>query len=94
VRVIYATSAQEDLAAIDAWISQDDPDRAISFVRELQDAADDLINGPSRFPPVDTERYPGIHRRNHGSYRILYRVTADEILILHVRHGRRDLPDL
>lgn len=93
MKVTYASSALEDLDAIDAWISQDDPDRAISFVRELQDAADDLVNGPLRFPSLDAKR-PDIHRRNHGSYRILYRIAATEILILHVHHGRRDLPSL
>lgn len=94
MKVRYAASALEDLDAIDSWISRDDPERAITFVRELQDAAGDLTNGPGRYPLLDADRYPDVHRRNYRDYRILYRVTADEVVILHVHHGRRDTPDL
>ena len=94
MKVVYASSALEDLDAIDAWIARDDPARAIMFVRGLQDAADDLADAPLRFPLVDARRYPGVHRRNHRGYRILYRVSPDEVLILHIHHGRRQIPEL
>lgn len=93
MKVIYTSSAQEGLDAIGVWIALDDPDRAISFVRKLQDVADDLASGPQRFPPLDALRSPDVHRRNYRGYRILYQVTADHIVILHVRHGRHDTPD-
>ena len=94
MKVTYALSALEDLDAIDAWISRDDPARAITFVRALQDAADDLVNGPSRFPLLDGDRYSDVRRRNHRGNRILYRVAGEDILILHIHHGRRATPDL
>ena len=90
--VTYAITAQEDLDAIRRWIARDDPNRAISFVRELQDRADDLVRGPQRFPLIDEDRLPGIRRRNHRGYRIIYCVTEAEITILHVHHGRRGAP--
>lgn len=94
MNIQYAASALEDLDAIDIWISRDSPERAISFVRELQDVIEGLVDGPGRFPLLDADRYPDVHRRNYRDYRILYRVSADAIMILHVHQGRRDTPDL
>lgn len=94
MKVTYASSAQEDLDSIRRWIARDDRSRAITFVRELQAIADDLANGPERFPLLDETRYPDVRRRNYQSYRILYRATDDEVVILHIHHGRRALPDL
>lgn len=94
MKVNYAQSAREDLDAIRRWIARDDRARAIGFVRELQAAADELENGPELYPLLDGVRFPGVHRRNYRGYRIFYRVTVEEILIIHVHHGRRATPAL
>ena len=94
MNVVYAASAQEDLDAIDVLISRGAPDRAITFVRELQAIADDLANGPARFPLVDARRFPNVHRRNHKGFRIPYRTATDHVEILPVHHDRRATPDV
>lgn len=92
MKLVYARSAQEDLDSIRRRIARDDRVRAISFVRELMDLAEDLTNGWERFPLLDAVRYPGVRRRNYRGYRILYRVVDAEVIVLHVHHGARDTP--
>jgi toxin ParE1/3/4 len=50
MRVAYATAARYDLVEIGAWIAEDNPSRAESFVNELQDACDSLAHMPRAFP--------------------------------------------
>ena len=90
--VDFTPAARDDLAAIGQWIAQDNPLRAITFVDELIDAAEDLVNGLERFPEIDPRRYPGVRRRNHRAYRIYYRLTDDTIAILNIHRGRRRTP--
>ena len=89
MKVTYASSARDDLDAIRRWIARDDRKRAITFVRELQDAAEQIGYGPMHYPLLEGSRFPGVRRRNHRGYRILYRVGSDEIVILNIHHGRR-----
>lgn len=92
MKVVYARSAREDIDSIRRWIARDDRARAIDFVRDLTDRAEDLASGPERFPLIDPIRYPGVRRRNHRGYRIVYRAVDAEVVILHIRHGARDTP--
>lgn len=90
--VDFAPAARDDLTEIGEWIAQDNPSRAVSFLDELIDCANDLVNGPYRYPEVDAKRYPGVRRRNHKAYRIYYRVAHETIMILNIHHGRRSAP--
>lgn len=94
MNLVYASTALEDLDGISEWIARGDPDRALSFVGELRAAADALIDTGLLYPSLDEQRYPGVRRRNVRNYRILFRVTADEVAILHFHHGRRATPPL
>ena len=80
------------LASIDeiaGYIAKDNPTRAISFLRELQDAVTKL------------QAHPGIGRAGrvpgtrelvlHKNYIAIYRVRGDDVEILRLHHTARNL---
>ncbi len=80
------------LASIDeiaGYIAKDNPTRAISFLRELQDAVTKL------------QAHPGIGRAGrvpgtrelvlHKNYIAIYRVRGDDVEILRLHHAARNL---
>jgi plasmid stabilization system protein ParE len=87
--VVVTASAEADLESIGDHIAQDDPLRALSFVRELRQACLLLADAPLAFPAVPRFEGAGIRRKVHGNYLIFYRIRTD-IEILHVLHGAMD----
>jgi toxin ParE1/3/4 len=83
---------QTALASVDeiaSHIAKDNPTRATSFVRELQDAVTKL------------QAHPGIGRAGrvpgtrelvlHKNYTAIYRVRGDDVEILRLHHAARNL---
>lgn len=88
--VRISAEAERDLEAIGDFIAEDNPDRAISFIRELHARCLSLVEFPERFPLVPRYASLGIRRRVYGNYLIFYRITSDAIIVLHVLHGAQD----
>jgi toxin ParE1/3/4 len=44
--------------------------------------------------PRDKDLRPGLRSFPVGSYLVIYKVKGEDVLILHVAHGRRDLESL
>lgn len=85
--------AEEDLIEIWIYIAQDNPgaaDRVLDDIEQRFHAlADNPLMGRLR-PDIAPElRYFAV-----GSYLILYRTVEDEIQIIRVIHGARDLPTI
>lgn len=53
-----------------------------------------LAGNPYLGRPRDDAFRPGLRSFPVGSYVVIYRVEGDDVLILHVTHGRRDIPSL
>jgi plasmid stabilization system protein ParE len=88
-RIVWTREALHSIELIRAHIQQFDPGAAQRMARRLIEAADSLRDFPDRGRPVA------------GCYRelpivppsvIRYRVDADRVLILRIRHGRQDQP--
>ena len=90
MRVVWTRPAEIDLEQIGDYIAADNPDRAVSFVREIVETGEALADMPRAFPLVPRLEHRGVRQRVHGRYLILYRVTRDAVEILHVAHGARD----
>lgn len=88
--VRFTDAAEHDLEALGDYIAQDDPERALSFVRELRVACLPLADFPERFPLVPRYEDRGVRRRVQGDYLIFYRVEADQVVILHILRGTVD----
>jgi toxin ParE1/3/4 len=91
VRLRYAPRAHADIADIHEYIAQYNANAATSVVRQIRLTSRLLarytglgretdVPGVRVFP---TARYP---------YLVYHRVREDEVIVIHVRDGRRDAP--
>ena len=87
MRVDFALRARRDLNAIGDWIAQDDPVRALTFIKELERRALALADFPLRSPAYQRTRRGLVRKGVYGRYSIYYLVHADRIEVLHFRHG-------
>lgn len=88
--VLLTAEAEFDLETISDFIANDNPTRALSFLRELREKCLGLAEMPERFPLVPRYEASGIRRRVHGDYLIFYRVEPGRVVILHILHGAQD----
>jgi addiction module RelE/StbE family toxin len=87
VRVIWSPAALREIEHIYHYIAQFNPRAAENVANELLTAGDSLESFPYRGRPV-----PGTNLREMTivyPYIIGYRVAADQVRILRVRHGAR-----
>ncbi|GBQ25592.1 plasmid stabilization system [Gluconacetobacter sacchari DSM 12717] len=92
-RLGFAPAARADLLEIALYIAEDNPERAMSFVAELEAKAATAAQHPGSFPARD-EISPGLRVVVHGRYVLFFRELADEVRIVRVLHGARDLPQI
>lgn len=90
MKIAWSEPAVGDLDAIHDYIARDSPHYARRFVARLIAAAEPLESFPQlgRVVPESDGRHREIL---FHSYRIIYRVEAQEILIVSVVHGNRNL---
>jgi len=94
MRVVITAAAKADLLAIRRYIGADNPTRALSFVEELLDRCLALADTPRAYPLVPRYERFGIRRCVHGNYLILYRLQPEQIEVIHVVQGARDIEAL
>lgn len=86
----FAPKALADLAAIGRYIAEDNPDRALTFIAELEAKAARVAERPLGFPARD-DISPGLRAALHGRYLILFRDLPEEVRVVRVIHGARDI---
>ena len=89
--VEFTAAAEADFEAIGDYIAQDNPVRALSFLRELYRNCLELADMPEAWPVIPRYEHQGVRRRVHGRYLIFYRVAEGRITILHVLNGAMDV---
>jgi plasmid stabilization system protein ParE len=92
--VVITDAAEVDLERIGDAIAQDNPRRAVSFVRELRQRCEQLADVPKAFPLVSRHEQTGVRRCVHGNYLIFYRVDLETVQVIHVLHGAMDYEPL
>ena len=90
MKVIWSPRAVARAAEIATYIAADRPDAAAEWVDALFAAVAGLKKHPKRGRRVPEVDRPTIREVLHGRYRIIYRVDPRQIVILTVRHGRRE----
>ncbi|WP_199621642.1 type II toxin-antitoxin system RelE/ParE family toxin [Paenibacillus alkalitolerans] len=88
--VIWTISAFKDLQNIVAYISEDSPYYAMSFYEDVMDKAKTLMNFPHRGRIVPELDDPNMRELFVHRYRIIYRVSNDNVIITTIIHGARD----
>ncbi len=89
----FSLQAAEDLESIGDFIAEDNPARANSFVEELQERCQEMSRHPTAFP-LRAELEPGLRIGVHGKYLIFFKSTDEEMLVVRILHGARDLTKL
>lgn len=89
--MVILPAARQDLIDIGDFIARDDPERAISFVGEIEAQMARAAEQPRSFPARD-ELHQGLRSLRHGRYLIFFLEAGDEVRIVRVLHGARNLP--
>lgn len=90
MKVILSREAIEDLVSISQYIAEYNPERARTFLAELQSKFFELGEAPLAYQKLLHRTNPDIRRRPHGNYLIFYRVLDTSVEIIHVLHGAQD----
>ena len=91
LRVAWAQRAVRDLEVITAYIAADSPAYASTVVRNIVSRTRTLADFPKsgrKVPEFDDDniREPIVY-----SYRVIYQVEGEEVVVAAVMHGKRDL---
>ena len=94
MRVRWTDQAIADLTAIRLFIEQDSPHYAVVVVSRLTRAVDRLRDHPKSGRVVPEFERKAVRELVERPYRIIYRrLNEDEIHILTIHHGARQMPD-
>ncbi len=93
MKLTFRPEALADLEEIYDYIAEDNPTAAGTFVAELRERCGVLAEQPliGRERP---ELHPDLRGFPMGRYVIFYRVLTDEVEIVTVIHGARDIENL
>ena len=81
MKLRYAPRARADIAEIHEFISQHSPRAASAVVKQIRNTGRLLAE------------HPGLGRETDISgVRVYHHIRGDDLVIVHVRHGRRDAP--
>ncbi len=94
MKVVITNAAKADLVSIAEFISQNNPQRAVSFVDELLDRCVLLGDTPRAYALLHRYKHYGVRRCIHGDYLIFYRISEDFLEIIHILHGARNYETL
>jgi len=89
--VEWAESALRALEEAAEYISKDSPAYAAALVVGATQRAGSLDRFPRRGRPVPEYQDPEVREVFVGSYRLIYRIDVDRVLIIAFVHAARDL---
>jgi len=92
MKIRYTPRARDDLAAIYSYLDQRSPTGARSVKIAIERRIRLLADFPFIAPMTED---PGVYELSmiRHPYRVYYRVEADEVRIVHVRHASRERPE-
>jgi toxin ParE1/3/4 len=91
-RVVWTRRAETDLDDIGDYIAADDPVAAERWVQKLLDQARSAANAPFGGRMVPEIRMESVRETFLRTYRMVYRVVGDTVVILTVFEGHRRFP--
>jgi plasmid stabilization system protein ParE len=93
MRVTWTARARTRLAEIHDYIAQDSKPHAVAMVQRILDRAEVLTFAPRSGPRLQAFADDEVRELLERPYRIIYRVSANSIEILTVKHYRQRLID-
>lgn len=89
MKVIWAPLAEQRALKAVEYIARERPAVAAAWLDELLEKTAALGRFPRRGPVVPEIARPSYRQIQHAPYRVIYRVGADRVVILTLRHWRR-----
>jgi plasmid stabilization system protein ParE len=88
--IVWLDSAVNDVIRLREFIAKDNPTAAKKAAQAIKEAAQRLLETPSIGKPVeDLPQYRDLLTRfGAGGYVVRYRIHAETIYIIHIRHYR------
>ena len=93
MRLEFSRWVEGDLDTIADFIAQDNPQRAVTFIREIRQKIDKVGQQPLVYQ-LRPEIGEGARMAVVGRYVILFRILGDAVRIERVVYGGRDLPPM
>ena len=90
-RVVWSARALADVESIAAYISSDSPAYAKIVVKKIVKLTRQLARFPQSGREVPEFQDPSLRELFAYSYRIIYKVETEEVIIASVIHGKRNL---
>lgn len=93
MRLELSALVESDLEAIADWIAEDNPRRALTFIREIREEFGRIAKGPELYrlrPEIGDDARLAVV----GRYVIMFRFDADVVRIERVVYGGRNPPSL
>ncbi len=91
MKVIWSQESLKQLIEIEIFISKDSPDRAAKFINKLIERGEKIKEYPYKGRVVAEFSVSEIREVFVKSYRIVYRISEDQIEILTVFEGHQML---
>jgi addiction module RelE/StbE family toxin len=93
-QIRWTNAASDDLESIVEYIATDSPAYASVVATKIVQLVEEAGESPAVGRIVPQLRMPSIRERVLYSYRIIYRVERDAIVVLGILHGAQSLPDI
>ena len=93
MKINWTQKGTQRLQQLYNYIAADQPDAALNWVDKITRRVELLAIQPRSGKVVEKYQREDIREIYEGKYRIIYRILAERIDILTVRHGSRLLPD-
>jgi toxin ParE1/3/4 len=93
VRILWAPRALNRIGEAAEYIARDRPGAAARWVETLFARVELLAKSPAQGKVVPEIRRQDIREIQHQGYRVIYRIDDKKLVILTVRHSRRQFDD-
>lgn len=93
MRIEFSRWVESDLDTIAEYIAEDNPQRAVTFIREIREKIHRLAEQPMLYQ-LRREIGESARLAVIGRYVILFRIIGDVVRVERIVHGARDLPPL
>jgi toxin ParE1/3/4 len=90
MRLRFSRRSEIDLEEIGDYVANDSPRNAANFVAKLRDACQRIGRMPAGYR-LRPELGEGVRSSAFRSYTIFFVVERDEVLIVRILHGARDI---
>jgi toxin ParE1/3/4 len=94
MKVVWSQSATEHLVDIYTYIARDSEKYALRMIDRITARSKQIGYAPESGQIVTEYDHPQVREVIEGSYRVIYRVESNRVVVLAVIHGARVLPSL